>query len=116
MLLLREHYRSEDIAAALRHALSYGANEHHAIARILESRATPRTLAEYVSDEATRRAERSLGRAETSVRDLSEYDRLPIVGRRTTEEKEDRPWDETETDPTTETCSRGCASRWRCWA
>ncbi len=103
VLLLREPYRSEDIAAALRHALSYGANEHHAIARILESRATPRTLAEYVSDEATRRAERSLGRAETSVRDLSEYDRLPIVGRRTTEEKEDRPWDEIETDPTTET-------------
>jgi transposase len=103
VLLLRERYGSDDIAAALRHALSYGATEHHAIARILASRASPRTLAEYVSDDAARRAERALGRAETTVRDLSEYDRLPTVGRRTTEEKEAHRWDETEKDLMTET-------------
>ncbi len=98
VLLLRERYGSDDIAAALRHALSFGATDHRAVARILEARAAPRALAEYVTDEATRRAERALGRAETTGRDLDEYDRLPTLGGRAAE---DPSWQETETDPTT---------------
>jgi hypothetical protein len=56
VLLLRERFTSEDLALALGHAKTYGAFEHRAVARILESRATPRTLAEYVTEGAIERA------------------------------------------------------------
>ena len=96
VLLLRERYGSDDIAAAQRRALSFGATDHRSVARILEARAAPRALAEYVTDEATRRAECALGRAETTGRDLDEYDRLPTLGGRAAE---DPSWQETETAP-----------------
>jgi transposase len=77
ILLLRERFQSDDLDKALAHALSYGAFEHQAIARILAARAAPRTLAEYVTEESTRRLEERLGVSKTSPRDLAEYDRLP---------------------------------------
>ena len=67
ILLLRERYASDDLALALRHAKGFGAFEHRAVARILEARATPRTLAEYVTEDAARRAVRALGRADPSA-------------------------------------------------
>ena len=79
ILLLRERFTSEDIAKALRHALAFGAFDHHAVARILQARAAPRTLAEYVTEQTVGRVEELLGRSETPPRDLHEYDRLPVV-------------------------------------
>jgi transposase len=105
ILLLRERFSSDDLALALRHAKGFGAFEHRAVARILETRATPRTLAEYVTEDAARRAERALGRAETRGRDLDEYDRLPVVA--TTPHKE-TPWESNETPPTLERGSNDC--------
>ncbi len=105
VLLLRERFTSDDLALALGHAKTYGAFEHRAVARILEARATPRTLAEYVTEGAADRAEEALGRAETRGRDLDEYDRLPVVG---TRHKEEPPWPDNETPPTPERCSNDC--------
>jgi len=77
ILLLRERYASDDLEAALAHALSFGALEHGAVARILFARARPRSLAEYVAEHAARRLEERLGACQTPPRDLREYDRLP---------------------------------------
>jgi len=78
ILLLRERYATDDVEAALGHALAFGALEHQAVARILFARSRPRTLAEYVGEQAFRRLEESLGQCHTRPRDLREYDRLPI--------------------------------------
>lgn len=78
ILLLRERYATADLEAALIHALAYGAFDHGAIARILFARARPRTLAEYITEQASRRLEDRLGACNTQPRDLSEYDHLPV--------------------------------------
>jgi transposase len=80
ILLLRERYSTEEIDRALGHAASFGAIEHAAVERILASRAMPRTLDEYVAEDAARRIEETLGHARTEPRDLTEYDRLPVAG------------------------------------
>ncbi len=79
ILLLRERYATADLVAALAHARSFGAFEHQAIDRILAMRAAPRRLAEYVADEATRRLDEGSGAGDTCLRDLDEYDRLPVT-------------------------------------
>jgi hypothetical protein len=80
LLLLRERFSTDDLCDALRHAHAYGAWEHQAVERILCARSSPRTLAEYVHDDLTRRLEHCLGAAESEPRDLEEYDRLPLAG------------------------------------
>jgi transposase len=80
ILLLRARYQTEDLDAALAHAERFGALDHHAVERILEARSSPRTLDEYVADETARRLEQALGERRTEPRDLTEYDRLPLVG------------------------------------
>lgn len=77
ILLLRERFGSDDLVAALKHARSFGAFEHTAVARILQARATPRALDEYIAEQTADRIEALLGRAETRPRDLAEYDALP---------------------------------------
>lgn len=79
ILLLRERYTTDDLERALGHALAFGAIEYAAIERILAARAAPRTLDEYVTEETTLRLERTLGRARTQPRDLTEYDRLAAL-------------------------------------
>lgn len=79
ILLLRERYATADLCAALAHARSFGAFEHHAIARILAARAAPRQLAEYVAEETARKLEEPLDAGDTFLRDLDEYDRLPTA-------------------------------------
>jgi transposase len=79
ILLLRERYSTEELERALGHAASFGALEHAAVERILAARAMPRTLDEYVAEDATRRLEETLGHARTEPRDLTEYDRLPVA-------------------------------------
>lgn len=98
ILLLRARYATNDLCAALRHARSYGAFDHHAVARILAARAAPRTLAEYVAEDTARR----LDDADTHPRDLDEYDRLPLASSRRTKEEAPcpSPADDTPTTPT----------------
>jgi transposase len=79
ILLLRARYATADLDAALRHAARFGALEHGAVQRILEARCTPRTLDEYVAEETARRLEERFGKRRTEPRDLTEYDRRPIV-------------------------------------
>jgi transposase len=77
ILLLRERFATDDLDAALRHAATFGAFEHHAVERILAARATPRSLDEYVAEQTVRRVADALGHPRTSPRDLTAYDRLP---------------------------------------
>jgi transposase len=77
VLRLRERYDTEDLTAALKQAHAFGALEHTAVERILEAKARPRTLAEYIVEQTTERIEQRLGREQTAPRDLAEYDRLP---------------------------------------
>ena len=79
ILLLRERYATLDLGAALAHARSFGAFEHHAIERILAARAAPRRLAEYVAEEAARKFDEPAEVADTFLRDLDEYDHLPVT-------------------------------------
>jgi len=79
ILVLRERYSTADVCAALSHARTFGAFDHNAVARILAARSAPRTLAEYVTEDAARRLAAQLGDAETNPRDLTEYDRLPAL-------------------------------------
>ena len=78
ILLLRERYGTADLDAALGHAATFGALEHRAVERILAARSSPRTLDEYVAEDAARRLEETLGQTRTPPRDLTEYDRLPV--------------------------------------
>lgn len=77
VLLLRERYDTDDLLGALKQANAYGALEHTAVERILEATARPRTLAEYIVEQAAQRIEQRLGREQAAPRDLAEYDRLP---------------------------------------
>jgi len=79
ILLLRARYTTADLCAAMNHARTFGAFDHNAVARILAARSAPRTLAEYVTEDAARRLEEHLGACETCPRDLEEYDRLPVL-------------------------------------
>lgn len=85
ILALRERYDSADVAAALAHALRFGAFDHAAVARILHVRARPRTLDEYVADATRERLARFIGDCTTEPRDLAEYDALPCIGHMTRE-------------------------------
>lgn len=79
ILCLRARYDTADLDTALAHAARFGAFEHRAVERILEARSAPRTLDEYVAEDTARRLEQVLGAPRTQSRDLTEYDRLPLV-------------------------------------
>jgi hypothetical protein len=79
ILVLRRRFETRDINAALAHAARFGALEHRAVERILEARAKPRTLDEYVAEDTARRLQEVLGVRRTEPRDLSEYDQLPVM-------------------------------------
>lgn len=85
ILALRERYASGDLLAALRHAQRYGAFDHAAVGRILETTAKPRTLDEYVADATRQKLEHWLGECRTEPRELHEYDNLPCIRPRTPE-------------------------------
>ena len=80
ILLLRERYETDSIDAALGHAVGYGAFTVEAVERILAARHRPRTLDEYVTEDAAQRIDASLGESRAGPRDLGEYDRLPAHG------------------------------------
>jgi len=74
ILELRERYAAPDVAAAMAHALTFHAFSANAVARIVEVRARPRTLDEYVAAETESKL-RGVFQAERLVpRDLRSYD------------------------------------------
>ena len=77
VLGLRAGYATDDLLAALTHALAYGALEHTAVERILQARASPRRLDEYVAEETAKKLRRVVDESGTEPRDLAEYDNLP---------------------------------------
>jgi len=91
ILTLRERYQTHELVQALEHARRYGALNHTAVGRILQSRATPRRLDEYVAEEMARKLRELVGESTTEPRDLSEYDALPCwSGRMTSTRSNDR--------------------------
>ena len=80
VLALRERWGTDDLLAALEHALAYGALEHQAVERILLARGTPRRLDEYVAEASAKKLEGATAQSCTEPRDLAEYDALPCRG------------------------------------
>jgi transposase len=74
ILELRERYAAPDVAAAMVHALSFRAFSANAVARIVEVRARPRTLDEYVAAETENRLRGLLSSERLQPRDLRSYD------------------------------------------
>ena len=101
ILVLRERYSTQDLCAALRHARSFGALDHHAVERILAARTTPRSLAEYVTEDTAHRLDQILGASTTRPRDLQEYDQLPLASSTTNKEDSCPQSDPPTPDPTT---------------
>lgn len=58
-LTLRERYCTDDVDAALGHAVSFGAFDVHAFERNHTARAPIRTLDEYLAEQTTRRNEKT---------------------------------------------------------
>jgi len=88
ILTLRERYATDDIDAALRHAARYGALGYDSVERILEARHRPRRLDEYVAAETATRLQVELGHQRTQRSDLAEYDRLPGIVSKETDDGE----------------------------
>lgn len=80
ILALREAWGTQDVVKAMVHALAYGALSHEAVERILQTRAAPRRLDEYVARECAEKMRRALAESSTEPRDLAEYDALPCWG------------------------------------
>jgi transposase len=74
ILELRERYAAPDVAAAMVHALMFRAFSAHAVARIVEVRARPRTLDEYVAAETEGKLRGLLSAERLVPRDLRSYD------------------------------------------
>jgi hypothetical protein len=80
ILALRERFHTRELVGAIGHAMRFGAFEHGAVERILEARATPRRLDEYVARETARKLDERIGHCATEPRDLKEYDAIPCWG------------------------------------
>jgi transposase len=74
ILELREHYAAPDVAGAMVHALAFRAFTANAVARIVEVRARPRTLDEYVAAETESKLRGLLSSERLEPRDLRSYD------------------------------------------
>jgi transposase len=74
ILLLREHYESEDIHKALEHAFGYQAFDCTSVERILKARFAPRTLEQTINHRANQRLRAAL--PSITQRPLSEYQRF----------------------------------------
>jgi transposase len=74
ILELRERYAAPDVAAAMAHALTFRAFSANAVARIVEVKARPRTLDEYVAAETESKLRGFLSTEKLQPRDLRAYD------------------------------------------
>jgi transposase len=80
ILELRESYAATDVAAAMEHALVFRAFSANAVARIVEVKARPRTLDEYVAAETEGKLRGLLSTERLAPRDLRAYDvEMPLL-------------------------------------
>ena len=79
ILELRERYSAADVATALLHALSFQAFSFTAVTRIVEARARPRTLDEYVAERTEDKLRQVLKDERQRPRDLATYDRRALA-------------------------------------
>lgn len=77
ILALRDQYSTDDLASALLHAHKYQAFDHQSVERILQSRAKPRRLDEYVAERTAQKLQSVLRESRTEPRSLEDYDTLP---------------------------------------
>ena len=75
ILELRERYSTDDVACALVHALRFQAFSSSSVTRIVETRARPRTLDEYVAERTEEKLRGLLQSERMKPRDLATYDR-----------------------------------------
>jgi transposase len=87
ILALRQEWGTEDVVRALAHAMAYGACEHGAVERILQMRAVPRRLEDYVAKACAQRFDAPLTQSHIEPRDLAAYDNLPCRGSTTTDKE-----------------------------
>lgn len=73
VLALRERYSADDLLAALERAVQYRAFDAAIVTRILEARATPRSLPQTLADEARRRLRSGLPDTDVAPRELDAY-------------------------------------------
>ncbi len=76
ILDLQQQWSSEDIIAAIRHALQYGAWEADAVVRILRVKARPRTFEDLMAERARHQIRQSMAEAPVQQRGLDTYARL----------------------------------------
>lgn len=79
ILLLRDLYSTEDLAHALQQARAFDAFDRGAVQRILDVRAKPRRLEEYVAEALLARHGDAIRESSSGPRDLREYDQIPTV-------------------------------------
>jgi len=80
ILALRDQYSTDDLVRALAHAQKYQAFDHPSVERILQSRASPRRLDEYVAENTARKLDEIIRASHTEPRSLEDYDAMPVAG------------------------------------
>jgi len=101
ILELRERYAAPDVGAAISHALCFQAFSYTAVTRIVEVRARPRTLDEYVAAETENRLRGLLSDERLTPRDLGTYDTPALPAPDTCSASEPPPPCPTDPNPTT---------------
>ena len=76
ILDLQQQWSSEDILAAIRHAMQYGAWDADALVRILRVKARPRTFEDLLAERARHQIRQSMAEAPVQQRGLDTYARL----------------------------------------
>jgi transposase len=76
ILALRQQYAADDILDAIRHAQRYASYKAHAIERILQVKAHPRTFGDIMAHRARERIKNTMAGAPVRQRPLSAYDHL----------------------------------------
>ena len=94
ILRMKEHYQSDDIHKAIEYALRYQAFEGKAIERILNAKATPRTLESIRNERARQELQKALPKI--TQRSLDEYSKLL---RQENEDEENRGDTDKDTGP-----------------
>ena len=79
ILALRDRYATDDLAWALAHAHKYQAFDSSSVERILQSRARPRRLDEYVTERTAEKLDQVVRQSRTEPRSLEDYDALPLA-------------------------------------
>lgn len=99
ILALQERFAVDDIVDALAHATRYRAYDAQSVARIVETRATPRRFADRMASAVRRQVRQTFGDTPVSKREPAEYARV-VGSLSTTGEEADHGTEEDEQERT----------------